>query len=75
MSAKVGRPSDARRAALSGATDMGEKGVPLVSNMFSLDRYYSAADMVSVGAAPCGKCRAERGVDVREILPDEDLSI
>lgn len=46
MSAKVGRPSDARRAALSGATDMGEKGVPLVSNMFSLDRYYSAAEMV-----------------------------
>jgi hypothetical protein len=50
MSAKVGRPSDARRAALSGATDMGERGVPLVSNMFSLDRYYSAADMVSDGA-------------------------
>lgn len=25
---------------------MGEKGVPLVSNMFSLDRYYAAADSV-----------------------------
>lgn len=46
MSAKVARPSDARRAALSSATDMGEKGVPLVSNMFSLDRYYAAADTV-----------------------------
>ena len=58
MSAKVARPSDARRAALSSATDMGEKGVPLVSNMFSLDRYYAAADTVSVlpncCIAPCG---------------------
>ena len=57
MSAKVARPSDARRQALSGATDMGEKGVPLVSNMFSLDRYYAAADSVSACAYMCVRGR------------------
>jgi len=43
----VARPSDARRAALSEATKgMGEKGVPLVSNFFPLDRYFDAANRV-----------------------------
>jgi len=43
----VARPSDARRAALSEATKgMGEKGVPLVSNFFPLDRYFEAAHRV-----------------------------
>lgn len=43
----VTRPSDARRAALSEATKgMGEKGVPLVSNFFPLDRYFEAAHRV-----------------------------
>ena len=50
MSAEVERPSDARRAALSGAIDMGEKGVPVVSNMVPLDRYYSVAESVSACA-------------------------
>lgn len=45
MSAIHGRPSDARRAALS-QEEMGEKGVPLVSNFFPLDRYYDATERV-----------------------------
>lgn len=45
----VARPSDARRAALSEATKgMGEKGVPLVSNFFPLDRYFDAANRVRI---------------------------
>lgn len=48
MTTAVARPSDARRAALREATDMGEKGVPLVSNFFPLDRYYDAAERVSL---------------------------
>lgn len=47
MSAQVARPSDSRRQQLSSAADMGEKGVPLVSNFFPLERYYDAADRVS----------------------------
>jgi len=39
------RPSDARRAALS-QEEMGEKGIPLVSNFFPLDRYYDATERV-----------------------------
>jgi hypothetical protein len=50
MSAIHGRPSDARRAALS-QEEMGEKGVPLVSNFFPLDRYYDAADRVRLAFA------------------------
>jgi len=43
----VARPSDARRAALSEATKgMGERGVPLVSNFFPLERYFEAANRV-----------------------------
>jgi hypothetical protein len=41
------RPSDGRRAALREAdAGLGEKGVPIVSNFFPIERYYDAAQKV-----------------------------
>jgi hypothetical protein len=42
------RPSDKRRADLREAdASLGEKGVPIVSNFFPIERYYDAARKVS----------------------------
>uniref|UniRef100_A0A7S1DC26 KIF-binding protein n=1 Tax=Cyclophora tenuis TaxID=216820 RepID=A0A7S1DC26_CYCTE len=41
---KATRPSDSRRAALRKADDATVGGIPLVSNMFSIDRYFEAAE-------------------------------
>lgn len=41
------RPGDARRQALQAAdAALGEKGVPLVSNFFPIERYFDAANKV-----------------------------
>lgn len=45
--AVAARPSDKRRAELREAdASLGEKGIPIVSNFFPIERYYDAARKV-----------------------------
>ena len=79
------RPSDGRRAALRQAdAGLGEKGVPVVSNFFPIERYYDAARKVRThvttrltgGKPSVGKganCRQYRHARIRHVYASHAL--
>ena len=74
-SAQVHRPSEGRRAALRQAEGEMGGGVPLVSNFFSIDRYYAAADKVMLNQCHVAVERDVVTLDLRRSTDQSQLCV